>query len=64
MDRYVTGAVIRKLREKKNMTQAELADMIGIAHSHMSDIERGETRLGVDILMSISEKLQVSTDWI
>ena len=26
MDRYVTGAVIRKLRENKRMTQEELAE--------------------------------------
>lgn len=29
MDRYVTGAFIRKLREKKKMTQEELTDMLG-----------------------------------
>lgn len=28
MNQYVTGAVIRKLREQKSMTQAELADLL------------------------------------
>lgn len=26
MNQYITGAVIKELREKKNMTQAELAE--------------------------------------
>ena len=58
------GMRIRDARKKKKLTQAALADMVGIAHSHMSDIERGETKLGVDILIRISETLEVSTDWI
>lgn len=31
MDQYVTGAVIKELREKKNMTQAELAEKLLIS---------------------------------
>ena len=31
MDRYVTGAVIRKLRESKKMTQEELAERIHVS---------------------------------
>lgn len=58
------GKRIREARTKRKLTQAELADMVGIAHSHMSDIENGKTKLGVDILISLSEKLQVSSDWI
>ena len=58
------GKRIREARNKRRLTQAELADMVGIAHSHMSDIENGKTKLGVDILISLSEQLQVSSDWI
>lgn len=58
------GMRIREARKKKRLTQAELADMVGIAHSHMSDIENGKTRLGVDILISLAESLEVSSDWI
>ena len=31
MDKYVTGAVIRKLRENKKMTQEELAEKVFVS---------------------------------
>ena len=31
MDNYITGAVIRKIRESKNMTQEELAEKIFVS---------------------------------
>ena len=43
MDKYVTGAVIRKLRENKNMTQEELAEKVFVSSKAVSKWERGET---------------------
>lgn len=31
MNNYITGAAIRRLREKKGRTQAELAEAIGVS---------------------------------
>ena len=31
MNQYVTGAVIKKLREEKNMTQQQLADKLSVS---------------------------------
>ena len=36
MNTYVTGAAIRQLREKRGMTQAELADKIGVSSKTVS----------------------------
>ena len=41
MNQYVTGAVIRKLREQKNMTQAELAEIIQVSDKAVSKWETG-----------------------
>ena len=41
MDRYVTGAVIRKLRESKGMTQEDLADRIFVSSKAVSKWETG-----------------------
>ncbi|MDO4501514.1 MAG: helix-turn-helix transcriptional regulator, partial [Erysipelotrichaceae bacterium] len=30
MNQYVTGATIKTLREKKKLTQSQLADMLGV----------------------------------
>lgn len=41
MDRYVTGAVIRRLRENKKMTQSELAEKLNVSDKAVSKWETG-----------------------
>ena len=36
MDTYITGAVIKRLREEKNLTQSELAEKIGVSGKAVS----------------------------
>ena len=36
MNTYVTGATIKQLRENQNMTQAELAETIGVSSKTIS----------------------------
>ena len=56
------GARVREARKKCGLSQAVLAEKLNISPSHMSDIETGHTNYGVDILMRITEVLQVSAD--
>lgn len=39
MNQYVTGAVIKELREKKHMTQAELAERLSVSDKTISKWE-------------------------
>lgn len=41
MNQYITGAIIKRLREEKNMTQAELAELIGVSDKIISKWETG-----------------------
>ena len=41
MNNYVTGAVIRKLREKKGITQSALAEKINVSDKAVSKWETG-----------------------
>lgn len=41
MNQYVTGAVIKKLREKNNMTQCQLADKLLVSDKTISKWETG-----------------------
>ena len=41
MNSYVTGAVIRRLRELRGLTQAELADKIDVSSKTVSKWETG-----------------------
>lgn len=58
------GTRIRQARKQKKLSQAELADIIQISPSHMSDIENGKKTLKIDLFMKITEALQVSADWL
>lgn len=41
MNQYVTGAMIKRLREQKNMTQHQLAEKINISDKTISKWETG-----------------------
>ena len=41
MNNYVTGAAIRTLREKKHLTQAQLAERISVSDKTVSKWETG-----------------------
>lgn len=41
MDKYVTGAVIRRLREERHMTQEELAEKLFVSSKAISKWETG-----------------------
>ncbi len=41
MNTYITGAVIKGLREQKQYTQAQLADLLGVSDKAVSKWETG-----------------------
>ena len=56
------GARIREARVAAGINQAELAEKLNLSPTHMSDIENGPSKFGVDILVRLTEVLQVSAD--
>ena len=60
MDHYVTGAVIRSLREKHGMTQAELAGKLCVSNKAVSKWENGRGFPDVALLEPLSRALQIS----
>ena len=60
MDNYVTGAVIKRLRENKNMTQEELAQKIYVTSKAVSKWETGKGFPDVGLLESLGKALDVS----
>lgn len=61
---WCIGTRIRKLREQKGMTQAELAKKIMVDKSVMNRIEIGTRLVRNDELLSLSHVFNVSTDFI
>ena len=62
MDAKAVGQRIRAAREKKNLTQEELAALIEISPTHMSVIERGAKIPRLDNFVAIANVLEVSAD--
>ena len=60
MDRYVTGAVIRRLREKKKITQEELAEMIHVSGKAVSKWETGQGFPDISLLEPLAKALDIS----
>ena len=60
MDRYVTGEVIRALREKKGLTQEELAQRIFVSGKAVSKWETGKGYPDVSLLEPLAAALGIS----
>ncbi|MBR6951686.1 MAG: helix-turn-helix domain-containing protein [Oscillospiraceae bacterium] len=60
MDRYVTGAVIRRLRESRKMTQEELAEKIFVSGKAVSKWETGQGFPDVSLLEPLAAALNIS----
>ena len=60
MDNYVTGAVIKRLRESKKMTQEELADKIFVSGKAVSKWETGQGFPDISLLEPLADALGIS----
>ena len=54
------GDRIRKLRKKRQWTQAEMAERVGIDRSFLADVERGKRNVSILNLGLIAKGLNVS----
>lgn len=61
MDKYVTGSVIRRLREGRHMTQAELAAKLYVSDKTVSKWETGKGLPDITLLESLAKALGIST---
>lgn len=58
----IIGRNIRKYREKVGLTQAELAEAVGVGNAFISRVERGEKLMKLETLYMIASELEVSCD--
>lgn len=59
-----SGFIIKKIREQNKISQAELAEKIGINNSVLSRIESGDRQLRDDELIKIADFFNVSADYL
>jgi len=53
------GLAIKKYREDLEWSQRELARRIGLAHSTIAAIERGDSNPSIETLRKVSDELQI-----
>ena len=60
MNTYVTGTAIRQLREARGMTQAELAQQIGVSSKTVSKWETAKGLPDITLLQPLAQALGIS----
>ena len=60
MNTYVTGTTIKQLREERNMTQAELAERIGVSSKTISKWETAKGLPDITLLQPLAQALGIS----
>jgi transcriptional regulator with XRE-family HTH domain len=53
------GENIRRERKKKNITQKELGEKVGISNTYLSDMEIGRTNPSIKTLRKIAQGLDI-----
>lgn len=62
LDYCAIGTRIKEHRAKKKWTQEMLASAVGISNPHMSNIERGRTKVSLGTLTDIANALNTTLD--
>ena len=55
---------IRNIREDRNFTQQNIADILHVGQRTYADYESGKTRIPVDSLLILAKYYNVSVDYI
>ena len=64
MDRKALGKRIRTERSKRNLTQEQLAEAVGVSTTYIGFVERGERTVTLEKLIDIANVLHVSIDFL
>lgn len=57
------GKRIRKLRQSKNMTQAELSAVVNCSNNYLSHIETAQCKVSLAMLLKLSYALESSIEY-
>ena len=60
MDSYMTGSTVKSLREKKGITQAQLANMLGVSSKAVSKWETAKGLPDITLIEPLAKALSVS----
>jgi len=55
---------LKQLRKKKGLSQAQLAEAIGVHFTQVSRYERGETKPNAEAMTNLAQILETTTDFL
>jgi transcriptional regulator with XRE-family HTH domain len=58
------GSRIRRIRKMRNLTQKELAGQLGLSDRHISAVETGREKPGINMLIRLCEVFEVTPDYL
>src|ERR1039458_2567631 len=58
------GSHVRAKRNALGLSQIDLARVLGVTHQHVSRIELGDATPSLEMLLKLSHRLGVSTDFL
>ena len=61
MNQYVTGAIIKELREKQHLTQTQLAELLCVSNKAISKWETGKGYPDISLLEPLAQAFGIST---
>ena len=64
MDLVTIGNRIKQCRKNQNYTQESLAEKLDVSPHYIYEIERGSKTMSLKMLISISEALELTVDYI
>lgn len=62
IDYKAIGVRIKAARTRKGVTQGYIAEITGLSTPHISNIETGNTKLGLPTIINVANVLDVSVD--
>ena len=62
IDYKAIGVRIKAARARKGVTQGYIAEVTGLSTPHISNIETGNTKLGLPTIIHLANVLDVSVD--
>ena len=60
MNQYVTGAIIKELREKQHLTQTQLAELLCVSNKAVSKWETGKGYPDISLLEPLAQTFGIS----
>lgn len=64
LDMKIFGERLRNLRKEKKLVLADIAKLLNVSTTQISDMENGKTTTSLQRLVMLAEFYQVSTDYI